>query len=438
MHENFKSPAHERARKIMRRYLFGFFVVLVFGVGVVLGHSSDAPVLTAVLKKARLASDISCSPIKNRDATPAVSQSVDFNEFWSVWDTIEKKSVKRPVDEIQLYHGALAGLVGSLGDPYSVYFPPDIAEQFQEELQGSFSGIGAEVGAKDGRIVIVSALAGTPADRAGLKTADIISEIDSKSTAGLTVDEAVKRIRGPEGTTVVLTIDRTQGQKAPFQVTIKRERIALQSVTHTDLPDGVMLITIKSFDEQTDKLFQDAVAAAQEKKSRGIILDLRNNPGGFFDTSISVASEWLQDAQTVVAERGAGETSRHDYTTVGSHRLYGIPTVVLVNGGTASAAEIVSGALQDHQAATIIGTKSFGKGSVQEYEQLPDGSGLKLTVALWYTPNDRSINELGITPDIALSDAQDTQTSSGDAFSKKDWTSDAAIQRALLFLRNKK
>jgi carboxyl-terminal processing protease len=219
-----------------------------------------------------------------------------------------------------------------------------------------------------------------------------------------------------------------------------RDKIEIKSVVADELEPGVVRIVISSFDEQTHQLFTKAVAFAQEKKAKKIILDLRNDPGGFFDGAIEVASEFLDDNQVVVAERGAGQTQRQEFVTTGAHRLHGIPLVVLINGGSASASEIVAGALQDHKVATVVGTKSFGKGSVQEYEQLPDGAALKLTVALWYTPNDRSINSEGIKPDVVVEPAKPTGKPDDvvdPLVLRKDWKRDLMIMKALEILKQK-
>lgn len=377
----------------------------------------------------------------NTDVVEARNANIDFKQFWQVWNKIQERYVTRPADEQKMFYGAIAGMVGALEDPYSVYFTPEIATQFQEELEGSFSGIGAEVGMKNNRVVIVSPLPETPAESAGLLPGDYIVEVDGVQTAGLSVDEVVKKIRGKQGTDVVLTIER-DGKQGQSKITIKRNKIELKSVTHKMLPDNVMLITLSSFNDQTNKQFEEAIGVAQAQSVSGIVLDLRNNPGGYFETAISVASEWLQTGQVVVAEREGVTAKRQEFVTSGAHRLKGIPTVVLINGGSASASEIVAGALQDHGVAKLIGVKSFGKGSVQEYEQLPDGSALKLTIALWFTPKDRSINESGIMPDIVMEDKKATGGDMPDAetliATRKDPTKDEYVRRALQYLKTGK
>lgn len=423
------SPAEQRSQHTIRRYVMSLVVLAVFASGIFIGRST-------VPASAAVGTSSASTEVVNRDSNSASVKSVDFKQFWQVWDKVQSKFVRRPGDEQQMMYGAITGMVAALGDPYSVYFTPEIAKQFQEELDGSFSGIGAEVGMKNDRVVVVAPLPESPAEAAGLLPGDYITEINSTSTVGFTVEQAVKEIRGPQGTTVNLTLERDH-VKNPIKVTITRKTIELKSVTQQMLPGNVMLMTITSFNDQTLPQFNDAISVAQDKKVAGIILDLRNDPGGFFDGAIAVASEWLEPQDVVVAERGKGGGPRSEFVTNGAHRLRGIPTTVLINGGSASAAEIVAGALQDHGKAKLIGEKSFGKGSVQEYEELADGSALKLTVALWYTPKDRSINELGIQPDIVVTEKKRTEAQDGVA-ARKDPTKDIVIQRALQFLKTGK
>lgn len=421
--------AKERSRHAVRRYVFSFLVIAVFAVGVVIGRSTDAPAEAGTL---RLSFAQQC-PVKNSARTAGLSYSVDFKQFWDVWSRIQEKSVKRPIDDMKLFQGAMSGLVDALEDPYSVYFTPQIAQQFTEELAGSFSGIGAEVGAKEGRIVIVTPLPDSPAERAGVRAGDFVLAINDENTLGLAVDEAVKRIRGPQGSSVSLQLERASA-KQTLTIKITREKIELKSVSAQMLPNNIALLTVTNFNEQTAHQFEQAILMIQERGARGIILDLRNNPGGFFETSVAFASEWLASDVPVVAERGSTniQTPRHEVLSTGFHRLRGIPTVVLVNEGSASASEIVAGALQDYGAATLIGTKTFGKGSVQEYEELPDGSAVKLTIALWYTPKDRSINVNGITPDVVL---DEKSVSEGESvYRRKDPLKDPFIQKALSHL----
>ncbi len=434
------NSSFEQSRVQLHRYVFAFLLVVAFGAGVLLGNHAPR---TASAQDVQTDTATSTGVVENKNTIGRTLPSkVDFQQFWDVWQKIQNKSVKRPVDDVQLYYGAVGGLVASLGDPYSVYFPPDIAKEFQDQLAGSFSGIGAEVGAKDGNVVVVSPLPDTPAERAGLKTGDIVAAIDGTSTLNTAVDEAVKMIRGQKGTKVTLTIIRA-GSKDPLTFTMVRDTIEVKSVKTEQLDNSVMDITISSFDEQTQKLFANAVLEAKMAHAKGIVLDLRNDPGGFFDSAIMVASEFLADNQVVVAERDStqvGTKNRKEFVTEGTHGLLGIPTAVLINGGSASASEIVAGALQDHKVATLIGEKSFGKGSVQEYEQLADGSALKLTVALWFTPDDHTINQTGIQPDVVIVPPKVDPKKVAlpvDPLKAKDWRTDPFIMKAMEILKTK-
>ncbi|MDP2631792.1 MAG: S41 family peptidase [Candidatus Uhrbacteria bacterium] len=327
-----------------------------------------------------------------------LSDDIDFAGFWEVWDLVKDVYVDQPVSEQQMYYGALEGLLGSLGDPYSVFFDPELTEEFTQELNGTFSGIGAEVGMRDDFIVVISPLAGSPAEESGLMPDDKILAIDGVDTFGMTLNEAVFMIRGEVGTDVTLTITR-DGFSEAFDVAIKRAEIAVDSVTWEIRDDGIAVINIRMFNEDTTDLFQSAVQEILTSDVNGIVVDLRNNPGGLLSEAINVAGFWI-DGNTVVIERLGGED--HSLAAAGNARLAGIDTAVLVNGGSASASEILAGAIQDYSAGVIIGEQTFGKGSVQEFYELPDGSAVKITVAEWLTPNGTSINEVGITPDMEV------------------------------------
>ena len=421
------SPAALRSQQYLRRFISTIIFVVVFGLGIFVGRAIPAGSASS-----------SAASVINKEASGSVAEDVDFEPFWEVWEKVQTKFVRRPADENQMVSGAIAGMVASLGDPYSVYFTPEIAKQFQEDLDGTFSGIGAEVGMRNNRIVVVAPLPESPAEAAGLRPGDFVAEINATSTEAMSVEEAVKQIRGPEGTKVDLTIVR-EGKSQPLKITIVRKKIELKSVTQQILPGNVMFLTISSFNDQTIPQLDQAIQVAQFKKVKGIIVDLRNNPGGFFDSSITVASEWLEPGSVVVAERGKGDGARKEFSATGTHRLLGIPTVVLVNGGSASASEIVAGALQDHGKAKLIGEKTFGKGSVQEYEELPDGSALKLTIALWFTPKDRSINESGIQPDIVVAPKKEGEAAQLESYiARRDPMKDTAVVRALQYLASGK
>ena len=387
-------PEHGRARKAVGAYLALVFVVAAFLWGYRLGASETEKGFTASASgTVQFVND-------GQDRSGGV---VDFAMYWDIWHLIKDRYAKQPVDEKKMFYGALAGMVASLGDPHSVFLEPVTAEEFQQELSGKFEGIGAEIGIKKGNLVIVAPLPDSPAERAGLMPMDRIIGIDEVDTTGMSVDDAVDRIRGDKGTTVKLHVLRGE-EPEPRVVEIVRDTIKVQSakVTYAKSPKGKDLAVIKvsHFNGDTFDLFLDAVTEAVGRGADGIVLDLRSNPGGYLDASIQMLGEWIP-GEVAVAERFSdGTTDGH--RAEGRGRLKDMPTLVLVNGGSASASEIVAGALRDHGKATLIGTQTFGKGSVQDLVELDDGSSVKLTIAEWLTPKGDNINEDGIAPDYVV------------------------------------
>ncbi len=327
-------------------------------------------------------------------------QVYDFNLYWEVWDKLKTDFVdKNKIKDEDMFYGSLRGLVASVDDPYTVFMDPTEAKEFASDLSGVFEGIGAEVGMRDDIITVIAPLAGMPAEKAGVKAGDKLYAINGESTLGMTVDEAVKKIRGTKGTEVALTIIRKDEDK-PLEIKIIRGIIVVESVKTEVRADGVMVITVSNFNDDTNDLFSQAVKTALTKNPKGLILDLRNNPGGYLDTAITMASYWVKEGPVVVEQFGEGR--RQEYFAEGNDSLGGFKTIVLINNGSASASEIVAGALRDYKKATIVGEQSYGKGSVQSLRDLSDGSALKVTVAKWLTPSGVFINEKGIAPDIEI------------------------------------
>jgi carboxyl-terminal processing protease len=346
----------------------------------------------------------------NGPAPAWVANDVNFDMFWDVWSLVKNDYVDSPAADKDLFYGALQGLVWGLEDPYSTFFTPKMAEEFNQQLDGTFFGIGAEIGLDDSaNVVVVSPIKGTPADRAGLRPEDMILAIDGLTTAGMSVNEAVDKIRGEKGTTVVLTLGRP-GAEA-FDVSIIRDEIKIDSVSWEVRDDGIAVISINVFNDQTPSLFAEAVQDIQDQGSEELIVDLRNNPGGLLDASIILAGYWVGDKVVVIEDTGEDRT---DLKGRGVPLLAETQTVVLVNGGSASASEILAGALQDYNNATVIGEQTFGKGSVQEYHELPDGSAVKITVARWLTPLGRSIDKEGIAPDQVVAYSLDEEHADTD------------------------
>lgn len=338
------------------------------------------------------------------------SDEVSFNQFWKIWDMVKEGYVDQPVDDVDLFYAATQGLVQGLNDPYSVYFPPKDAKSFADDLAGEFEGIGAEIGIRDDVLTIIAPLPGSPAEQAGIRPGDRIFGIDGEDAFGITLEEGIQKIRGPRGTVVTLTVTHN-GIETAEDIEITRDTINVPSVSWEQEGNDLAYIRISNFNEDTVSQFDTTITEVMRAAPKGIILDLRSNPGGFLDASIRIASEWIETG-TVVQERFQ-DGSIHEYDASGAHRLAGIPTIVLVDAGTASASEIVAGALQDYGVATVIGGQTFGKGSVQNFEILPDGSALKLTVAKWMTPSGREIDGEGIGPDVVI-DEPFTETESGD------------------------
>lgn len=347
----------------------------------------------------------------NKDAKPdfLISKDVDFNLFWQVWNKIKGDYAYQPVDEVKMFYGAIEGMAASLGDPYSVFFEPQVASDFKSDLAGQFEGIGAEIGIKNNALIVVAPLLDSPAEKAGLKAGDKILAIDGKDTRGMALDAAVKLIRGKRGTQVKLTISR-DGFSSAKDYEITRDKIVIKSV-QWHMEGDVAYIKVLQFGDETAKDFDSVVSKVVLKNPKGIILDLRNNPGGYLDAAIKMAGEWVPN-DVVVYERSKGKDE--GFKAFGKGRLKDFKTVILIDKGSASASEIVSGALKDWNKATLVGEKSYGKGSVQDYSEFSDGSALKLTIALWLTPKGTSINGQGIEPNVAVA------VSDADAQAGKD------------------
>ena len=325
------------------------------------------------------------------------------------------------LDTKKLEDGLKEGLVKAAGDPYTEYLTEEENKEFNEQLSGSFEGIGAELGKEGEAIVIIAPLAGFPAEKAGMKAKDIISKIDGETAFDLSTTEAVKKIRGPKGTSVKLDIIR---DGKPLSFDIVRDQITTPSVKWEVNKDHIGVITISRFGEDTSSLTLQAAQELKAKNVRGVVLDMRGNPGGLLESSVKLSSLWLPDGKTILQEKRDKKVVK-TYKSVGGHILAGVPTVVLVDEGSASASEITAGALKDNGAATIVGTKTYGKGSVQELRDLSAGGVLKVTIARWYTPNGRNIDKEGIEPD------QKVEISEEDFAAKRDPQKDAALAKLL-------
>ncbi len=323
------------------------------------------------------------------------------------------------LDAQSLEDGLKAGLVKSAGDPYTEFLNAEATKEFNEQLNGTFEGIGAELGKEKESVIIISPIDGFPAQKAGIKARDIISKINGESAYDISITDAVKKIRGQKGTVVKLEVVR-DGKTLNFEIT--REQINIPSVKTEITPENIGIIKISRFGDDTAELVEKAAKDFKQKNVKGVILDMRGNPGGLLDASVKVSSIWLPKGKLVLDEKRDGKVV-NSFKANGNSILLGIPTVVMIDGGSASASEITAGALHDNKVATIIGQKSYGKGSVQEIRQLQDGGVLKVTIARWFTPSGRNIDKEGIEPD------QKVEISDADATAKRDPQKDAAIAK---------
>jgi carboxyl-terminal processing protease len=352
---------------------------------------------------------------------------VDFSKFWQAWALLNKNFVEThasssiPTDQQKLY-GAIKGLTDSYGDPYTTFFPPVEAQQFNDAIAGSFSGVGMELGDKDGKITVIAPLKGSPAEKAGIRSGDVVVGVDATSTQGLTVDDAVKLIRGPKGTTVKLTLERASTTE-PVIVSIVRDTINVPIIEGSE-KGGVYAIALYSFSQNSAELFREQLRKFVMSGDRKLILDLRGNPGGYLEAAVQMASYFLPIGDTVVTEDYKGTQQNIVHRSLGYNVFAGknLKMAILVDQGSASASEILAGALQQHDVAKLVGTRTFGKGSVQQLMDLGGGAEIKITVARWLTPNGSNISDGGLQPDIKADFTID------DAKAGKDPQMDAALE----------
>ncbi len=357
---------------------------------------------------------------------PPKQVKVDFKLFWDTWDLVSRTYFdKKSIDPNKLFYGAISGMVAALGDPYTVFLPPEQQKFSKEELNGSFEGVGIQLGFnKEKRLVVIAPLAGTPAQKAGIKPEDVIVKIADKDTTNMTLPEAVNLIRGAKGTQITLTIFR-EGESDTRSFTLTRDTIIVKSVEvsykETNTGKSVAVIKLSRFGERTNDEWNEAIADLLSKDSNAVILDLRNNPGGFLEGAVFIGSEFLEDGNVVLQENSEGARTSFKVSRAG--KLTNIPLVALINKGSASASEIVAGALQDRKRSTLVGEKSFGKGTIQEAQDLEKGAGIHITVAKWLTPNGRWVNDTqGLEPDVTIEN------------DKEDAAKDAQLDKALELL----
>lgn len=392
----------------IRNVILAFaFLVLSAGIGYRLGEQKTT---VSVSQKQGV--------VVNREQPP--SATVDFSLFWDVWQRLFASYIDRAsMDTRKMVWGAISGMVNSLDDPYTVFLPPKENKDFKEDLGGQFEGIGAQLGMRDGRIIVVAPLKDTPAEKAGIRAGDYILKVNDEDTAGWSVTEAVTKIRGPRGTTVMLNMLH-EGETKPIDITVARDTIVVVSVEGWTKPvsaitevsgitaiktltpsDSVSYIRLSRFGDHTNEEWDkavNAVVSGRASGSKGLIFDLRNNPGGYLDGAVFIASEFVKSG--VIVSQVNSDGTKQEYPVSRNGKLLTIPVIVLVNKGSASAAEIVAGALRDYKRATLVGETTFGKGSVQTPEELPGGAGLHITTGKWLLPKGDSIQKTGVTPEV--------------------------------------
>jgi carboxyl-terminal processing protease len=345
--------------------------------------------------------------IKNVTDTDAPEDvKINFSLFWEAWSKLKEKHIKgTEIDERTLLYGAINGITNAFDDPNTTFFEPDEAKKFNEDISGNFSGLGAEIGIREGRLLIISPLKDSPAEKAGLQPGDYITKIGGESTNGITVEEAAKKLRGEPGTKIVLTILKEEsGEEKDIEIT--REPIQIPTVEWDMIDGNIIHLRIFSFNANTPTAFQKAMISSLLDNGKGMILDLRNNPGGLLDVAVDIAGWFLDRGSIVVTERFTSGEEK-PFRASGNEALKDFPVVILINKGSASASEILAGALSVYKDTKLIGEKSFGKGTVQSLEELSDGSTLKITIANWLLPDGTIIEGNGLEPDFQIQISQE-------------------------------
>jgi carboxyl-terminal processing protease len=408
----------------------GLFVAVIllvgaFSGGFIVGHLLPAggtlPVVSDLIPFASGPSS------EQQAATPAELQTL-FAPFWEAWNIVHDQYVDQPVDDVTLMQGAIRGMMDALGDEQTFYMEPRVYESETSSLQGSYEGIGAYVDTDGEYLTIVSPIEGSPADAAGLKPGDKVIAIDGEDMTGVAPEEARLKVLGPDGTTVTLTVAR-EGEQRPLEFSITRAKIVIRSAEGRMLEDGIGYVDINTFGDKTTTELRQALDELMAQNPRGLVIDLRNNPGGYLTTSVEVSSEFIEDGVILYEQFGDGR--REEYEASGNGRATDIPLVVLINEGSASASEILAGALQDYGRAKLVGMQSYGKGSVQNWQPLSNNQGAaRVTIAKWLTPDERAIDKVGLTPDVIV------EMTAEDFEAEADPQLDAAVQTLLAVLNN--
>jgi len=382
--------------------IFFLFAALIFGSGFIIGRITVNSVRIPYLES----------------SNPKLADLL--KPFFQTWDLVHEQYIDQPVTDVDLIQGSIKGLMQSLGDPHSTYMTPDQYRQFNAPLEGKYTGIGIWIDSSKDYLTIDGLMPGSPAEKAGILPGDIVTAVDSKDMTGLHPELVLRQIQGPAGTNVTLTLVR-KGELKPITVIVTREVINIPAVKSELINGKVAYIHLIQFSQNADNEFRKAFLELQKSKPVGLILDLRDNPGGFVETALQITSEFIDQGNILIEESGDG--SRHYYPSRGNGIALNIPLVVLINQNSASAAEITAGAIQDHLRASLVGTTTYGKGSVQNWiPLLGDNGAIRISVARWLTPNGRQINKNGLSPDFFVEITND------DVKRGKDPQRDAAIQ----------
>jgi carboxyl-terminal processing protease len=414
------------------KYILFFLIVFLFGwesSSYYIIHRTNA---TDSVKESEISPIAAFSSLLSAPSSQQISTEgeADLKIFWRVWRMLAEKYVDDSLLNSQtMVYGAIKGMVSSLDDPYTVYMTPNETNEFDQNLEGKLEGIGAELTVRDQALVVVSPLKNSPAEKAGLKPGDIVYKIDGNVTSEMTLFDAIMKIRGEKGTKVVLTILR-KDEKEPLEIGIVRDTVDIESVSMEDKGKGIFYISINQFNDNTKPEFETKVTELLLKEPKGLIIDLRNNGGGYLDSAVDVLSELIKGKKAAVTIKQRDEVDNQTMYVSGKPQLGEVPLVVLINNGSASASEIMAGAIADHKRGILLGEKSFGKGSVQEVDKLSDGSSLRYTIAKWYTPNGKNIDKVGIEPDMKV------EMNKEDAAKSIDTQLEAAIVYLVSLKRN--
>jgi len=408
--------------------ILGLFVAIIllagaFSGGFIAGHlipsRGQVPILSDLIPSPQTVAP------EQQSATPAELQSL-FAPFWEAWNIVHTQFVEQPVDDVALMQGAIRGMMEALGDEQTFYMDPKLYSDETLSLQGEYEGIGAYVDLKGEYLTIVSPIAGSPAELAGLHPGDKVIAIDGKDMTGIPPEEVRLKVLGPEGTKVTLTV-RREGESEPLEFVITRARITIRSAEGKMLENDVAYVDINTFGDRTTQELRAALQNLMKQNPKGIVIDLRNNPGGYLNTAIEVSSEFIEEGVIMYEQYGDGR--RDQYEALGNGQATDIPIVVLINQGSASASEILAGALQDYEHAKLVGVQSYGKGSVQIWQPLSNNQGAAhVTIAKWLTPKERAIDHVGLAPDVIV------EMTPEDFAADRDPQLDAAVETLMAMI----